>query len=113
MSTALMKSAGAAQTYGVSLENTLGFATAIGQVTRESGSIIGNSLKSIYSRITSIQPAIDSLAAIGINIKTSSGDMRDVQNILTDLAGQWKSLSKEQQQNLGLQIAGKKNYLPA
>ncbi|WP_218970405.1 hypothetical protein [Cytobacillus gottheilii] len=40
LSTALMKSAGAANVYGVSLENTLGFATAIGQVTRESGKFL-------------------------------------------------------------------------
>lgn len=33
--------------------------------------------------------------------------MRDVQDLLTSLAGQWKSLSREQQQNLGLQIAGR------
>src|SRR5690606_10358504 len=38
---ALMKSAGAAQTYGVSLEKNIGYTTAIAQVTRESGSIIG------------------------------------------------------------------------
>ncbi|MGD6876763.1 phage tail tape measure protein [Bacillus infantis] len=83
------------------------FATAIGQVTRESGSVIGNSLKSIYSRITSIQPAIDSLAAIGVNIRTSSGEMRRVEDILQSLSTRWSDLSSEQRQNLGLQIAGR------
>lgn len=65
-----------------------------------------NSLKSIYSRITSIEPAIDAMADIGINIKDSAGEMRDVSDILDDLGGKWSSLSAEQQQNLGLQIAG-------
>lgn len=104
---ALQRSAGAANTYGVSLEKSIGYTTAIGEVTRESGSIIGNSLKSIYSRITSIQPAIDAMAEIGIATKESSGEMRDVSSILDDLGGKWQSLSAEQQQNLGLQIAGR------
>lgn len=66
-----------------------------------------NSLKSIYSRITSIQPAIDELANIGINVRDSAGEMRRVEDILDDLGGKWSSLSAEQQQNLGIQIAGK------
>lgn len=70
-------------------------------------SVIGNSLKSIYSRITSIQPAIDALAEIGVNVKDSSGEMIRVEDILTSLSGKWKNLSAEQQQNLGLQIAGR------
>src|SRR5690606_5190479 len=107
LSEALQRSAGSASTYNVSLEKTIGYTTAIAQVSRESGSVIGNSLKSIYSRITSVQPAIDSLADIGIHIKESSGEMRSVESILDELGGKWKSLSVEQQQNLGLQIAGR------
>nr|WP_276245335.1 hypothetical protein [Virgibacillus profundi] len=64
------------------------------------------------SRITSIQPAIDAMAAIGVNVKESSGEMRTVDDILADLAGKWDTLSKAEQQNLGLKIAGKQN-LPA
>lgn len=37
LSESLMKSAGAASVYGVSMENAIGYTTAIGQVTRESG----------------------------------------------------------------------------
>lgn len=66
-----------------------------------------NSLKSIYSRITSIQPAIDELANIGINVRDSAGEMRRVEDILDDLGAKWNTLSAEQQQNLGIQIAGR------
>lgn len=107
LGTALMRSAGAANTYQVSLEKSIGYTAAIGEVTRESGSIIGNSLKSIYSRITSIPKAIEAMSDIGISIKDSAGDMRSVEGILDDLAGKWDTLSNEQQQNLGLQIAGR------
>lgn len=103
----LMRSAGASSTYGVSLEKNIGLTTAIGQVTRESGSVIGNSLKSIYSRINSIGGAVDGLEAIGIAVKDSAGEMRDVELVLDELGAKWKDLSAEQQQNLGLQIAGR------
>lgn len=66
-----------------------------------------NSLKSIYSRITSIDPAIDAMAEIGVHIKNSAGEMRDVDDILADLAEKWHTLSREQQQSLGLHIAGR------
>lgn len=45
------------------------YTTAIGEVSRESGSILGNSLKSIFSRITSVSGAIGALADIGISVK--------------------------------------------
>ncbi len=66
-----------------------------------------NSLKSIYSRITSVSGAIDALDAIGISTKEMSGEMRQVSDILDDLGGKWNTLSAEQQQNLGLQVAGR------
>lgn len=89
------------------LERTIGYTSAIGEVTRESGSVIGNSLKSIMSRITSIPGAIDALDEIGISVKDSAGEMREFDDIIDDLGAQWEGLSKEQQQNLGLQIAGR------
>lgn len=112
MAQSLQRSAGAANTYQVSLEKSIGLTTAIGEVTRESGSVIGNSLKSIYSRITSIPKAVESLQGIGVAVKDSAGEMRSVESILDDVGAKWKDLSAEQQQNLGLQIAGKQN-LPA
>ncbi len=64
-------------------------------------------MKSIYSRITSIDGAVDLLNSIGISVKESSGEMRKVEDIIQDLSLQWSGLSKEMQQNLGLQIAGR------
>ncbi len=104
LSDAMMKSAATANTFGVSMDELLGYISAIGITTRESGNIIGNSLKTIFSRITTMQPAIDGLASVGIAVKDAGGEMRDVSDILGDLGGKWSTLNKEQQQNLG------KNY---
>lgn len=95
-----------------SLERTIGYVTAIGEVSRESGSVIGNSLKSIMSRITSVPGAVKALDEIGISVKDSAGEMRSFDDILDDLGAQWHNLSKEQQQNLGIQIAGKHTCQP-
>ena len=37
----MQRSAGTASVYGISLERLIGYTTAVGQVTRESGSVIG------------------------------------------------------------------------
>lgn len=103
----LMRSAGTAAVYGSTLENVIGYTTAIGEVTRESGSVIGNSLKSIFSRISSVPAAVEGLQEIGISIRNSAGEMRSVDEILAELAGKWNTLSKAQQQNLGVNIAGR------
>lgn len=81
--------------------------TAIGEITRESGSVIGNSLKSIFSRITSLPAAVDSLKEVGVEVRNSSGELKRVEDILDDLGSKWKDLSAEQQQNIGISAAGR------
>jgi len=102
----MTKAASTAKTFGVSLDELLGYTTAIGVATRESGSIVGNSLKTIMSRITTNQQAIGALADIGINIESSSGVMKDVSDIITELAGKWKDLTAAEQQNTAVKVAG-------
>lgn len=106
----LSKAGATAQTFGVSMEEVAGQTTAIGAVTQESGSIIGNALKTIYSRITTMKPATDALDSVGVSIRRMGKDgmeMKSVNDILGDLAGKWSSLSAEQQQNIGVTIAGR------
>ena len=66
-----------------------------------------NSLKTIYSRITTLEAADTVLANVGVNIRDSGGSMREVSDILDDLSGRWSSLSDEQRQNIGVTIAGR------
>lgn len=106
----LSKAGATAQTFGVSMEEVAGATTAIGAVTQESGAIIGNSLKTIYSRITTMQPSIDILDSVGVSIRKMGDngmEMKPVNDILGELAGKWKGLTAEQQQNIGVTIAGR------
>lgn len=110
LSASLSRAGATAETFGVTMEELGGNTTAIGAVTQESGEIIGNSLKTIYSRITTMEPSIGVLDDLGISIKemTENGiETKSVSKILGELAGQWDSLSNTQKQNIGVTIAGR------
>lgn len=103
---ALNKTASSAKVYGVSLDEVLGYTTAIGVATRESGNIVGNSLKTIFARMTTNSSAINALKDIGISITDQAGEVRAVSDIIEELAGKWDNLTKAQQQNTSVGIAG-------
>lgn len=107
LATGLAKSASTAKTFGVEMEENIGHITAIGAVTMESGNIIGNSLKTIYSRITTMKGARDVLEGVGISLTDVTGDSREVADIIDDLGNKWNTLSKSQQQNIAVTVAGR------
>jgi len=104
---ALQRAGSTAVAFNVTLEEMIGHATAIGVQTRESGSVIGNALKTIYSRLTTMDSSIDALDSIGIKIKDASGEMKSATQIISELQEKWNSLSAEQQQNIAVTLAGK------
>lgn len=102
------KSAATAKTFGVEIENLTGYIAAISTVTQESGEVIGNGLKTIFSRITTMDTAISAIGSAGVDVYDKlTGEVRDVQDILEDLAGTWDNLSDAQRQNIGVQVAGR------
>lgn len=110
LATSISKAGATATTFGVTMEELAGHTTAVGAVTMESGDIIGNSLKTIYSRITTMQPSIDILDSIGVSINKmgeSGVEARSVGEILGDVAGKWGTLTDSQRQNIGVTIAGR------
>ncbi|MFS1518493.1 phage tail tape measure protein [Bacillus sp. SCS-151] len=107
ISDAMARSSSVANTYGVSLDELIGDITSIASVTFESGSVIGNSLKTIYSRITTMSEAETALNDIGIGIRNLDGTTRDVSDIIGELRGKWDNLTNTQQQNLAVTLAGR------
>lgn len=107
---AMNRAGSTASTFGVEMEELAGHTTAIGSVTQESGERIGTALRTIYSRITTIDGSKEVLEDLGIamyEMGASGPEIRDVSDILGDLAGQWNTLSDEQRQNIGVTIAGR------
>lgn len=106
-----MSRAGAtASTFGVEMEELAGDITAISSVTQESGEKIGTALRTIYSRVTTMEGSREILEGLGIamyEMGSAGPEIRNVSDILGDLADQWSDLSSEQQQNIGVTIAGR------
>lgn len=102
----MRKSAAAAKVYGVSMEQLLGYTAAIQSSTKESGNVVGNSLKTIFARIQTNGEAVKTLESVGIAVKDAGGEAVPVANIIDTLAKKWGTLSKAQQQNLGISVAG-------
>jgi TP901 family phage tail tape measure protein len=103
----IRKAGASAKTFGVDLDELVGYVSAIGSTTRESGAIVGNGLKTIFSRITTMDSAETALNNVGVSIKDMAGSVRPVSDIISDLAGRWTSLTDEQRQNLGVTLAGR------
>ena len=93
------------------MEESIGHITAISAVTQESGKVIGNSLKTIYSRITTMKESETILKSVGVAVKEigENGEeyVRPVQDILSDLAVKWDGLSDAQRQQIAVTLAGR------
>lgn len=104
---AMEKSAGVAKVYGVSLDDLVGNITSISAVTMEAGATTGRALKTIYSRITTLDDAKNALKDVGVSIYDLQGKVKPVSDILGELAGKWSTLSDEQRQSSAIQISGR------
>ena len=96
------------------------YATMVGiaiEKTGQSGSTIGNAYKTIFSRITKasategtleedISAAEKSLRSIGVEVRNSEDEFRDLTDIMADLGKVWGSLSSVEKSNVGFQVAG-------
>ena len=110
LSRSLERSASAAAEVGVSFENLIGYTTAIKTSTRESGSVIGNSLKTIVIRLQSNAAAIREVEEAGVAVYGENGQLRRAEDIIEDIALRWDDLSKNQKVNIGVAVAGQRQY---
>lgn len=82
---ATLISAGTARTYGISLEeiNTaLGVLANNGLKSAEGGTALRNAILNLYNASSAAQPMLDKL---GVSTKDSQGNLRSLEDVLTDL----------------------------
>lgn len=103
----LEKASSVGKVYGVTLDELIGYTTSIGSVTMESGSQIGRSLKTIISRVTTLDDAKSALKSVGVSINDIQGQVKPVSQILGELSNKWNTLSDTQRQNIGVSVAGR------
>lgn len=96
------------------------YASMLGLViekTGQSGDTIGNAYKTIFQRITKasategtlaedISAAEESLRAVGVQVRSSAGEFRDMNDIMTELGSKWNTLTDVQQSNISYNVAG-------
>lgn len=118
----LEKFAAIGKTVGLSYDYaTTALATVVAQ-TRQSADVVGTAFKTLFARIqdlelgetlddgTTLGKYSQALEAVGVNIKDSQGNLKDMNTILDEMGAKWKSLSKDQQVALAQNVAGVRQY---
>lgn len=118
----LQSFAATAETVGLSFEYAAGAMTVIRDVTQQSASTIGNSLKTIFARLSSIKSGTNEeddvdltkytqeLAKYDVQVLDANGELKDMDQILDDLAKKWQTLSKTQQTSIAQTVGGVRQY---
>lgn len=122
ISEGLNKFASVAETVGLSYEYAAAALATVTATTRQSADVVGTAFKTLFARIqdlelgktledgTSLGQYSQALASIGINIKDSKGQIKDMNDILDEMGAKWDGLNKAQQIALAQNVAGVRQY---
>ena len=125
---AISRCSNAANSSGTSMDRLIGYTAAVGEVTQESMSTIGNAFKSIYSRMNNIKIGrlIDdesgeslsdtetALNKLGIQLRDTADTYRNFDEVLNDIGSRWKDFTQAEQNEISVAMAGtmqKNNFL--
>lgn len=118
----LEKFAAVANTIGLSFDNAAAALATITATTRQNEDVVGTALKTIFARIqglklgetledgTTLNQYSQALEKVGINIKNSNGELKDMDNIIEEIGDKWGTIDKDQQVALAQQVAGVRQY---
>ena len=114
--------AAVADTVGLSYEYAAASLATIVATTRQSESTVGNGLRTIFSRLeglklgdtledgTDLNKYSAALATIGVNIKDTTGNLKDMDIILEETASKWDTLDKAQKVAFATTVGGVRQY---
>ena len=94
-----------AQDVGVSFDQLLAITASVQQTTARGGPVIGNALKSIFTRIQR-RDTLNLLEELGVKVRDLEGQMMPAMNVLGNLAKKFPALSKAQQAHTAEVVAG-------
>ena len=118
----LEKFASVAETVGLSYEYATAALATVTATTRQSADVVGTAFKTLFARLqdlklgetlddgTTLGTYSENLAKVGVQIKDSSGQLKDMDTILDEVAGKWKTLDRDQQVALAKGVAGIRQY---
>ena len=101
---------------GMSFEKYAALVSTTAEKTRQSGSVIGNAFKTIFSRISRSKDGLTTDAemsdaevafkSVGVSVRGADGDLRDVSDTLDDLNKVWGTLNHSQKSYVAEMSAG-------
>ena len=94
-----------AQDVGVNLDELIAIVTAAQQTTARGGAVIGNSFKTIFTRLQR-QDTLDALEELGISVRDLQGASLPAIQILDNLASTFDTLTKAQQASIAETVGG-------
>ena len=118
LATAMSKAASQANQAGLSMDKFYAIIGTIEEVTREAPENIGTSLKTIMARMqqikegnnteddTDVNAVETALRSVGIRLRDTNGQLKDLEDVLDELGPKWSSLDRNTQAYLGTIIAG-------
>ena len=111
-----------ADTVGLSYDYAAtALATVVAQ-TRQSESTVGNSFRTIFSRLeglklgetledgTDLNKYSKALETIGVSIKDQNGELKDMDTILDEIGSKWETLGRDTQIALAQTVGGVRQY---
>ena len=122
IATGLNRFAATAETVGLSYEYATAALATVTATTRQSAEVVGTAFKTLFSRIqdlelgktlddgTTLGKYSKALDAVGVSIKDSNGELRDMDRILDDIGGKWDTLNKDEQVALAQAVGGVRQY---
>ena len=122
ISAGLQQFASIANTVGLSYDYAATALATIVAKTRQSESTVGNGLRTIFARLSSLKEGgltddgVDltkytkALQDIGVQLFDQNGQYREMDEILNDIGTKWQTLSKNQQIALAQTVGGVRQY---
>jgi TP901 family phage tail tape measure protein len=90
---------------GVDFDQLLAIVTSVQQTTARGGAVIGNSLKTIFTRIQRTD-TLDQLEELGIQVRTLEGDTLPAIQILSNLSNTFNNLADSQRAQVAETVGG-------
>lgn len=133
MVSAIDTSGSIVESAGGTMEWYMGITGALGEAMNATGAEVGNAMKMITARTLQQKQVIEDMGEsvenfeietanaeaalndIGVSIRGQGGELRDLEDILGDVAAKWNDLSDSTQQFIGEKLAGnnRRSYFTA
>ncbi len=122
LSVGMSKVASAANNMGVDMDQLNAMIATIVSITRQAPESVGTALKTIFARMSDLKlgdtdedglklgDVSGSLEKVGISILDTNGDLREMGDVIEEVAGKWDTWTKAQQAAIAQSLAGKRQY---